>query len=54
MLVFQIVFLSGMAAGLVSDSAKNSYVKDSLSSRLSLSQALGLQFLFVLVFPGHR
>ena len=51
-LVFQIVFLSGMAAGLVSDSAKDSYVKDSLSSRLSLSQALGLQFLFFFGFPG--
>ena len=53
-LVFQIVFLSGMATGLVSDSAKDSYVKDSLSSRLSLSQALGLQFLFFLVFLGHH
>ena len=37
-----------------SDSAKNGYVKDSLSSRLSVSQALGLtEFFFISVFPGQ-
>ena len=36
-----------------SDSAKDGYVKDSLSSRLSVSQALGLYFFFFSALAGR-
>ena len=37
-----------------SDSATDGNVKDSLFSRLSISQTLGLKFFFFLVLPGVR
>ena len=40
MLVYQIDFLSVMAVGLVN--RKDGYVQDPLSSRLSVSKALGI------------
>ena len=50
-LVFQIVFFKRYGRWSC-DSAKDGYVKDSLFSRLSISQALGLEFYFFLVLPG--
>ena len=42
MLAYQIDFLSVMAVGLYSESAKDGYVQDSSSARLSVSKALGI------------